>query len=61
VSKLFAKKDFNFLRKKVTPTELFTDLGKLISRWWFAVRLSPIFNTASAASKSTARFKSGQN
>jgi hypothetical protein len=28
---------------------------------WFGFRLEPIFNTAQAASKNTAQFKSGQN
>jgi len=38
-------------------TKRFTDMGKLISRWCFGFRLKPIFNTAPAACKNTARFK----
>jgi len=41
--------------------ERFTDLGKLNFPIWFGLRLEAIFNTAQAASKNTARFKSGQN
>jgi len=29
-----------------------------ISQWWFGFRLEPIFNTAQAASKNTAKFES---
>jgi len=42
-------------------TEHFTDLGKLNFQWWFGFRLGQIFNTAPAASKNDAWFKSGQN
>jgi hypothetical protein len=35
--------------------------ASLISQWWFSFRLKPIFNTAPAACKNTAQFKSGQN
>ncbi len=40
---------------------VFMDLGKLNFPMVVSFRLKPIFNTAPAASKNTARFKSGQN
>jgi len=44
-----------------SSTERFTNLGKLNFPMRFDFRLKLIFNTTPAASKNTARLKSGQN
>jgi hypothetical protein len=43
------------------PTVCFRDLANLICQRWFNFKLEPIFDTAPAASKNEARFKSGQS
>ncbi len=42
-------------------TVCFRDLAKQICQCWLDFKLEPIFDTAPAASKNKARFKSGQS
>jgi len=47
--------------KKIQLQRVSQIWASYIFQLWFGFKLKPIFNTAPAASKNTAQFKSGQN
>ena len=57
--------DFVLIKSKLILSSYRAFLGfkqaKFPDRWWFSFRFEPTFNTAEAASKNNAQYKSGKN